>query len=531
MKRWNGWGHVETSKALPAGGLEFLASRIGEGGQPRDASLETALATVPPSRLADLPGLEADEQLRLCHARGQSFADWLALRHGRPGPFPDAVCRPASHEQVTRMLALARREGAFVIPYGGGTSVVGHLQVPADAPPVISLDMSGMDGLLHLDESARLATLGAGAAGPRVEAQLGRHGYVLGHYPQSFEYSTLGGWVVTRSSGQQSLRYGRIEQLFAGGRLATPVGDLSLPTIPSSSAGPDLRDLVLGSEGRLGVLTEASVRVQPRPEREDFHALFFSGWAQAVAAVRRIAQERVPLSMMRLSNAAETETQLMLAGHPRLIAALERLLRVRGIHDEKCLLLIGVTGSAKSCRFARARALEMARAEGGVHMGRAIGKAWSASRFTGPYLRNTLWEAGYGADTVETCVDWPQVTATVKAIERAARDCYAEFDEALHAFTHLSHVYPQGSSVYSTFIFRVTGDYETDLARWKTLKSRVSRAILAQGGTISHQHGVGLDHKPYLAAEKGGETGLAALRSALASFDPDGMMNPGKLLD
>lgn len=530
MRRWNGWGDDTVPADLPAQGLRYIESRIGHGTPSRDAGLAQALAAVPASRLADLPGVSDDPGARLRHARGQSFPDWLAMRHGRMGPFPDAVAAPRSHEEAADVLRRALAAGAAVVPHGGGTSVVGHLDAAAGGRPVLSLDMGLMARLLDLDEEARLARFGAGVPGPHLESQLRAHGYVLGHYPQSFEYSTLGGWIVTRSSGQQSLRYGRIEGLFAGGRLATPVGDLALPTVPASSAGPDLRELVLGSEGRLGLLTEATVRVRPVPEREAFHAVFFGDWEAAVAAVRAMAQERLPLSMLRLSNPRETATQLELAGHPRLIGVLRRYLGWRRLGDAPCMLLIGVTGSAREYRYGRGGALAIARAQGGVHAGRGIGKAWAKSRFAGPYMRNGLWETGYGVDTAETAVDWPRVSATVAAMERAAETALAAEGERVHVFTHLSHVYPQGSSIYSTFVFRVTGDHDADLARWRRLKNAVSEAVVAAGGTISHQHGVGVDHKPWLLAEKG-ETGLQALRAAFEHFDPQGLMNPGKLLD
>ncbi len=531
MRRWNGWGDDRIDKVPPEGGIAFIAKKTSASEGFADAEMDAVLRSVPESRLDDWSGLDTSEESRLLHARGQSYADWLALRYGRIGAFPDAVARPESHEDVVALIQQAARRGTLVIPYGGGTSVVGHLDVPAAEQGVLSLDMGAMNCLMDMDDTTRLARFGAGAAGPVLESQLRARGYVLGHYPQSFEYSTVGGWVVTRSSGQQSLRYGRIEQLFAGGRLVAPAGELEIPTIPASSAGPDLRELVLGSEGRMGVVTEAQVRVRPIPEQEAFHAVFFGDWESAVSGVRAIAQARLPLSMLRLSNTRETETQLMLAGHPGMISALEKYLRLRGQGEGKCMLLIGVTGTRQECSYARGAALSLARARGGVHVGKQIGKGWSQSRFMGPYLRNTLWAEGYGADTAETCVDWTRVTPTMRAIEQAAEDAFAEFNERVHAFTHLSHVYPQGSSIYSTFIFRASGDFEQDLARWKVLKQKVSEAIVAHGGTISHQHGVGTDHKPYLASEKGGELGLNPLREAFKCFDPDGLMNPGKLLD
>jgi alkyldihydroxyacetonephosphate synthase len=467
-------------------------------------------------------------ELRLRHARGQSFPDWVALRFGRVGPLADGVALPTSHEEAAAALAEAQKLGASVIPYGGGTSVVGHLSVPAGERPVLNISLERMNRLLDLDETSLLARFGAGTPGPQVEAQLAQSGYMLGHFPQSYEYSTIGGWVVTRSSGQQSLRYGRIENLFAAGRLATPRGELRVGGFPASSAGPDLRECVLGSEGRIGLLTEATMRIRRLPEREDFHAVFFPSWELGVEAVRQMVHADMPLSMLRLSNAVETETQLTLAGHEKAIAWLKRYLRLRGSGLKPVMLMIGFTGLNREVLRTRREALGLAKLCRGVHAGKVMGKAWSAKRYHGPYLRNALWNAGYAVDTAETAVNWPRVTATMNAIEAAARGALGGHHEKLHAFTHLSHVYRQGCSIYSTFVFRAAPSYEENIERWTRLKRAVSEAIVASGGTISHQHGVGTDHAPYLEAEKG-PLGMDLVRAIAREFDPQGLLNPGKL--
>jgi len=526
MKRWNGWGDDTVDVALGDEALSFLAERIGKGRAPVDAGFDEACAAIGASRLAPHPLVDTAPATRALHALGQSLPDWLRLRHGRLGAVPDGVAFPESAEQVRSLLLHAQRCGAGVIPYGGGTSVAGHVNVPDAAQPTLCIDMRRMRGLIALDREAQLATFGAGVTGPDLEAQLRAHGYTLGHFPQSFEYSTLGGWVVTRSSGQQSLRYGRIEGLFAGGRVEAPGGTLEIPTFPASAAGIDLREMVLGSEGRLGILTEATVRVSRLPEYEAFHAVFFPNWERAERAVRELSQARLPLSMLRLSNAVETTTMLALAGHARQVGLLERYLGWRGCGANKCMLMIGVTGDRVQAKAALRAALRLA---GGVHIGRALGERWRHGRFRNVYLRNTAWAHGYAIDTVETAVDWPGVTRAMQAVEAAAAESFAAHGERVHAYTHLSHIYPQGASVYATFVYRLSGDFETDLARWRDLKQAVSNAIVASGGTISHQHGVGADHAPWLEAEKG-ELGLAAMRALFREFDPEGRMNPGKLV-
>lgn len=529
MRRWNGWGDDTVDYSLPDNAAGFLAQAVGPAAPPHEASLAEVVARVPASALPSHDLVNTDPELRLRHARGQSLPDWVALRTGTVGRFPDGVARPVDEAQVLSLLAYAAAVGAHVIPYGGGTSVVGHINpLPGDAP-VLTINLRYLNRLKGLDTTSRLATFGGGVSGPELEAQLRAAGYTLGHFPQSFELSTLGGWVVTRSSGQQSLRYGRIEDLFAGGTVLSPGGTLWLPPFPASAAGPDLRQLVLGSEGRLGILTDATVRIQPLPELEEFSAVFFPDFESGRLAVRTAVQEMLPLSLLRLSTAAETETTLALAGHERLIGLLETLLSVRNVGEGKAMLMCGFTGSQAQVRQTRHRLLEIAKDHGGVHVGRRFGDQWAESRFRTPYLRNTLWSRGYAVDTLETATTWSKIPEMMAAMQTSLRDGLAGLGEKVHVFTHLSHVYPSGASIYATYLFRLGPDGDETLRRWETLKTAASRAIVEQGGTISHQHGVGRDHLPYLEAEKG-ELGLAALRATLDRFDPAGMMNPGKLV-
>ena len=345
MRRWNGWGDDGVAATLAPEALAFLQERIGTGPAPQDATLEAVCAQIPESRLPEHPLVDRRPEARLRSSYGQSLGDWIALRFGRIGRVSDGVAFPECREQVRELLDWATAQKLLVIPCGGATSVVGHLSPAAEEPrPVLTLNLTRLRALTHLNREAQLAEFQAGVLGPDLEAQLRAQGYTLGHFPQSFEYASLGGWVVTRSSGQQSLRYGRAEQWFAGGRLLTPGGELSIPPLPASAAGPDLREWVLGSEGRIGVLTDVTVRVQRLPDSERFLGVFLPSWEAGLAAVRELAQARVPLSMLRLANAVETDTTLRLAGHAGQIAWLERYLAWRGCGDGKVLLFVGLTG-------------------------------------------------------------------------------------------------------------------------------------------------------------------------------------------
>jgi alkyldihydroxyacetonephosphate synthase len=472
--------------------------------------------------------ITTEPEARLHHARGQSLPDWIALRSGRIEAFPDGVAFPADDDQLQELVDLAAQLGLLLIPYGGGSSVVGHINPLVSDRPTLTVDLGRMTKLLDLDETSRLATFEAGVAGPALETSLAEHGLTLGHYPQSWEYSTLGGWVATRSSGQQSYYYGRIEDLFAGGRLLSPSGAIDLPSLPASAAGPDLRQLALGSEGRLGFITRASVRVRPLPETEGFYAAFFPDWRSGVTAVRNLARADIRMSMLRLSDADETQTTLALSGKERLVAWADRGLRMLGHGEERCLLIYGFSGDRRMVAQARRAARSLIRSAGGLPVGAMIGEQWRKSRFHTPYLRNTLWGEGYALDTLETALPWSRVQSAAVDIKAALRDGLADMGERVLVFAHLSHFYNDGASLYVTYLYRRSEDPDETLANWRILKSAASRRIVEHGGTISHQHGVGIDHAPYLVEEKG-VLGMQAIKAAGRVFDPHGMMNPGKL--
>jgi alkyldihydroxyacetonephosphate synthase len=528
MKRWNGWGHVDTDYPLPPPALDYLTKHLGPLDPTPDAAKETLLAAMTRARLPAHPLVDTSAETRLAHARGQSMRDWVEMRYGRTDTFPDGVAFPQTEEDVRDLLAYARSAGADVIPYGGGTSVVGHITPLQSDAPVLTLSLEKMTRLLDLDETSHLATFQAGVAGPDLEKQLNGRGYTLGHFPQSFEYSTLGGWIATRSSGQQSYHYGRIEQLFAGGRVETPRGRLEIKPVPASAAGPDVREMLLGSEGRLGVITQAKVRVRGVPKAEAFFGVFFPSWEQGSDAVREIAQNELPVSMLRLSNPLETETTLILSGKSWVELA-NRGLRMIGYGNTRCLLIFGVTGSRSLFNRTHRDVAALCRKHGGLVVGTVVGHTWEKSRFVTPYLRNTLWESGIALDTLETSLPWSQVRAAAAAIPRAIVEAMSQHNEQVLAFAHLSHVYRDGASIYTTYLFRRTKDPYELLARWQEMKRQASLTLQKYGGTISHQHGVGTDHMFYLPAEKGA-LGMDALRAVCKSFDPDEMMNPGKLI-
>ncbi|CAN5795074.1 FAD-binding oxidoreductase [soil metagenome] len=525
MRRWNGWGDEAVNFNLSTHAEEYVRERLGEGIPPKDVELQGISTS--PTRLPAHPLVSAEADARIRQSRGESFPDLIALRSGRLETVPDGVALPGNETEVDELLAYARDVGASIIPRGGGTSVVGGVNPIANDRPVLVVNMERMGRLQDLDEESRLASFGAGVRGPWIEAQLRGRGYMLGHFPQSFEYSTLGGWISTRSAGQQSLRYGRIEDMFAGGSLITPHGPMHLPPFPASAAGPDLRQIVLGSEGRLGLITSATVRIHPTPERERFWGIMFPTWEEGIAAIRHMSQSSLGLSMLRLSDSEETRSQLHLTLNPYVRRLFDGLLARRGLSQEKCLVMLGATGQSAAVRRTHTRAGAMAREYGGVVIGDVAGREWRNNRFKIPYLRNTLWEKGLAVETIETATTWSALLPTARAVLLALRTTLE--DERVLAMAHLSHVYPTGASLYFTFFFRLGSDPEVTLGRWQTLKTAALRAIVETGATISHQHGVGSDHLPFMQAEKGA-TGVSALEALRTSIDPEGMLNPGKLL-
>ena len=530
MKRIQGWGNNQTDYPVPEPAQKYLSDVLGEPRKLENAPIESLIKKVPATQLPDHPLITNDPEERLRHARGQSLNDWIDMCDGLVNTFPDGVAYPTSDDDVRDLIAFASQHHINLVPYGGGSSVVGHLTPPGQGLPTLSVDLARMNTLFKLNKVNNEATFGAGVTGPDLEEQLQAQGYLLGHFPQSWEYSTLGGWVVTRSVGQQSYHYGRIEPLFVTGHMETPSGPFDMPHVPMSAAGPDLRHIMLGSEARLGILTTATVRVRPLPEEENFYSAFFPNFETGVKAMREIAQAELPLSMLRLSDPLETETTFQLSGEEKLVNIAKTGLNLVGQGDERCMMIYGLTGNKAENRLADRLLAHHIRAHQGMRVKFYLGEAWMKKRFLTPYLRNTLWELGYALDTLETCLPWDRMEKGREAILNAIRTGLEDQDEKVLVFSHVSHVYTNGGSLYITYLYRRSQDPEQTLANWQTLKTAASQTIVANGGTITHQHGVGLDHKPYLPEEKG-PLGIHMIRAIIKDVDPNQIMNQGKLVD
>ncbi len=511
--RWWGWGVDGGGSELPAGAAALLKDAFGVSGEEAPA-VDLSAVSLPDSpplpAFSDIVGAEnvrSDPLARVSHAVGRSYPDLVRIRSGDGLSAPAAVLFPAAMEEVAAVLALAASEGVSVVPFGGGTSVVGG--VTPTSSNSISLDLARMNRLVAVDHESLTATFEPGLTGPEAEEALAEHGFTIGHFPQSFEYATIGGFVATRSAGQASTGYGRIDELVRGLKMVTPAGELEVKPFPGTAAGPQLRDMAVGSEGVLGVITEATLRVRPAPESRCFEAWRFGSFAEGVEVFRRMEQAGAAADVQRLSDEAETALSLSLAGSGEEIEA------------GGCLAITGWEGTEEG--VARRREHGLPFLEGATSLGKGPGEAWLRGRYRAPYLRDDLLARGVMVETLETSAVWSNLHALYGAVGDALREALGQ----AVVMCHVSHLYPTGASLYFTFI--AGQDTDDPLGQWRRAKTAACDAIAASGGTITHHHAIGADHAPWMAREVG-EAGLEILRAAKERLDPAGIMNPGKLI-
>lgn len=520
--RWNGWGDPRKAKELPFAVRSLLPLLLGRIRRPEaPVALEDVEVAAPRLSETDLAAfrdvlgeaaVDLTPEARIRHAGGRSTPDLLRRRQ-RQQDTPDAVLRPATHEQVRAALQVASDAGIAVIPFGGGTSVVGALDPETGAQrAVVSLDLRLLSGLLGYDEVSAEARFGAGTTGPEAERALTALGVELGHFPQSFRYATLGGFAAARSSGQNSAGYGRFDAMVTGLRVATPTGDLDLGRSPGSAAGPDLVRVFLGSEGIFGVITEVRVRVHPRPAARVLEGWTFPDFETGAAALRAVAQAGGGPTVIRLSDEAETAVSLAQVG--KIGKALAKGASAITVFEGDDL------------PHRRERTAVILRDAGGTSTGEGAAEEWLEGRFDGPYLRDALLDAGVFCETLETATTWSQLDGLRSAVTEALTQGFAAAGAKSYVMCHISHIYPTGASLYFTVLAGIRGE---QLEVWDTVKHRVGDAILGAGGTISHHHAVGRDHAPWLEDEIG-SAGVRILAAIKRELDPQGILNPGAVI-
>ena len=527
--KWNAWGDPAAAKPLSDGIRTLLEQALGVEVsaapelQPEQVQLRPSALT--PEDLTALAGIVGDEycrttdQDRLLHAGGKSTLDLLRRKDTGVQDAPDAVLLPGGpdgEQAVAAILRYCSEHRIAVVPFGGGTSVVGGLDpLTGGMRAVVALDLRRFDQLIELDAVSGQAVLGAGLTGPAAERLLGEHGFSLGHFPQSFEYATLGGYAATRSSGQDSAGYGRFNDMVRGLRMITPVGTLDLGRAPESAAGPDLRQLLIGSEGTFGVITQVRLRVHRVPDAVRYEAWSFPDFATGAAALRAVTQNATGPTVIRLSD--EVETGINLATTEAIGGAQIA---------SGCLAITVFEGTRAHAESRHAETSALLAAHGGTSLGEEPAQSWERGRFGAPYLRDSLLAAGALCETLETATDWSNVPTLKAAVTQALTDALAESGTPALVMCHISHVYPTGASLYFTI---VAGQRGNPIEQWRTAKKAASNAIVAVGATITHHHAVGADHRPWMRDEVG-DLGVQVLRAVKATLDPAGILNPGKLI-
>jgi alkyldihydroxyacetonephosphate synthase len=531
--KWWGWGAPDRRVELGPDALAALRSELGEAEPEERVPLEEVVLPEPrplPAAIAEIVGPAAvlsGREHRVRRAAGRGYPDLVRLRAGRLDDAPDAVVLPGSAEEVSGVLETCTREGVAVVPFGGGTSVVGGVEpLRGGFGRLIALDLRRLRGVA-VDRRSLTASLGPGLRGPEAEDALATEGLTLGHFPQSFEYATIGGFAATRSAGQASSGYGRFDELVCSIGLSAPAGRLQTLEIPHSAAGPSLRELVVGSEGALGVITDVTARVRPAPERRRYEGWMAADFESGVDIVRSLAQAGVLPDVVRLSDQAETRLSVALSGSAGAKRALmSGYLRLRR-RQHGCIIVCGWEGEREAVERRRALAARGLRAGGAATLSGAAGRAWERGRYQGPYLRDELLDLGYLVETLETAHTWSRLDNLYDEVRAAIADELAAQGTPGVVMCHLSHAYRDGASLYYTFLARRRPGAE--LEQWRAVKAAACEAIVEVGATITHHHGVGRDHVPYMRHEVG-ELGIEALRAVKSRLDPAGIMNPGKLI-
>jgi alkyldihydroxyacetonephosphate synthase len=529
-KHW-GWGFEDQQPSPEEVEAAAAGARRHLGFAPADVERPVALEDVelrpsrldPPSSLAHI--CRTDPYERVTHSYGKGYRDLIRAFRGRFDSPPDVVAHPADEADVERVLAWCEEASAAAIPYGGGTSVVGGVEPPGDRPSV-TIDLRSMDRVLEVDRSSRAARIQAGAQGPRLEEQLRERELTLRHFPQSFEYSTLGGWIATRAGGHYATLYTHIDDFVESIRAVTPRGVWESRRLPGSGAGPSPDRLLIGSEGILGVITEAWVRLQDVPTHKQSAAVLFDSFESGARAVRALSQSGLHPSNCRLLDGDE--------------AALTGAVPAGPAHGRPALLVLGFESADHELDAAMDRALELCLEHGGriesedeessgggadpSARGSAQG-AWRDAFLQAPYLRDTLIAAGIFVETYETAVTWDRLDALIASVRERAREALGG-DGIVTC--RLTHVYPDGAAPYFTVLAPARrGD---ELAQWDELKGATSQMIEAGGGTITHHHAVGREHRPWYDHQRP-DPFADALRAAKAAVDPAGILNPGVLID
>lgn len=478
--------------------------------------------------------VQTDDHTRVVHAYGKGVRDLVRVRRGDLGRVPDVVVYPGKADEVQKIVDAAVEADAVLIPFGGGSNIVAALEaVPGETRQVISMNTGRLNRVLEIDETSGIARIQAGVFGPDMEDQLQSRGWTLGHHPDSFVWSTLGGWIATRSSGMQSDKYGDIADIVVGLRMAMPGQELVLRPLPSTSTGPSVREMVIGSEGRLGVITEAWVQVHRIPEVREIQAYFFATYEDGLRACQQIVESDAAPMMARVSDALETKyimangkasgkvSQLMSKG-------IQKLMESKGWDlDVIAMSFIGFEGSANHVRYNKGLVGKIVRENNGLSVGQGPGKLYDQKKYDTPYLRDFMLDRGLVCDVSETTTPWAYAEQIHTNTVKAFYDALAEIGKTGVVFCHLSHSYHSGACQY--FTFAINDDSEHNLDTYDHAKRVIQQSFMDNHGTVSHHHGVGEEHSPWMDQDIS-EAGVFIQRKLFEGVDPGNNLNPGKII-
>jgi alkyldihydroxyacetonephosphate synthase len=397
---------------------------------------------------------------------------------------------------------------------------------------IVTLNMQRMNSILHIDQESKIATIQAGALGPKLEKDLQEKGWSLGHFPDSFEYSTLGGWIATRSAGMQSDAYGKIEDMIVSLKMVTPSGTIVTRTTPASSAGPDFNRIVAGSEGILGVITEASMRIHKNPALKDYRGFLFPSFQTGVSAIQECLDKGYSPSLIRLQDEGETQLAFNLKSPKKGLEALiqnqvKKYLKMTG-YTSPCIMIVGFEGEAKPTEAIAKEAVKILKKHRGFPLGSGVGKTWSEDKFNVPYLRDYVMDYGIMVDVAETAATWSKIiNVHKKTLECIQKKFSEEKNGKGYVGCHISHTYETGACLY--FTYATVQEKGKELEQYYNYKKIVTENFIAEGATLSHHHAVGYEHSPWLAREIS-STGIQSLKALKNSLDPNNILNPGKLI-
>ena len=543
--KWWGWGDLSRSYDLEGRKmfLKFLEDKLQCSGDVVQQPARVDSMKFPPTKadaafvnsLNGIFGCEnvrVDDMDRFLHSFGKGYLDLIRAWRGTPQLLPDVVLYPTNESQIAQLFDESANWDFVVVPYGGATTVVGGVSTRiSDGQVAVCLDFRFMNKILSIDEKSLLADVQPGCLGPEVERALSSVGLTLGHFPQSFEFSSVGGWVATRGAGYESTRYGKIEDLVESVRLVTPQGTIETPHVPASAAGPDIRQILVGSEGAVGLITSVSLKLRKAPASKSYRGVIFRDFEDGVEAVRTMIQKDIVPNVIRLSNPSETEVSIALSrrnGGSYVEKVGAWFLKKRGyLGTDGALMILGFEGSPERVRFERRLALASCKPFGGFSLGEGPGRMWYKQRFELPYLRDELMKMGVLVDTLETATSWSRLSTLHLQIMAAFREAFEELRVSGFAMAHMSHVYRTGASLYFTFMAQQLIGHEEE--EWHLIKNKVTDVIVTSGASLSHHHGIGLEHVKWMR-QYWGPLGIRVLKSIKHELDPKGIMNPGKLL-